>query len=50
MPLSLKKFVPLAESANGHLKEAAHNTNLILGVSVCALVLGIIAVIVAVRH
>jgi hypothetical protein len=41
---SLKRFEPIAASANGHLKEASQNTTLILGVSVCALVLAMVAV------
>jgi hypothetical protein len=46
--LSLKRFEPIAQSANGHLKEAAQNTNLILGVSVAALILAAVAVVISI--
>jgi hypothetical protein len=48
--LSLKKFEPIAQSANGHLKNASQNTTLILGIAISALVLAMVAVVVAVAN
>lgn len=45
---SLKKFEPIAQSANGHLKDASKNTELILGVSVAALILAAVAVVISI--